>query len=122
MKMLIAFIGRVSRSLQRAAPAVVLSLFALGLPVRGQTQTSPPVQQSEDVLRINTELVQTDVMVFDRRGQFVEGLKPEQFVLTLNGQAKNISMFERVVSGSSVEAAQINSSRSTTGQKLLLLN
>lgn len=114
MKMLIAFIGRVGRSLQRAAPAVVLSLFALGLPVRGQTQTSPPVQQSEDVLRINTELVQTDVMVFDRRGQFVEGLKPEQFVLTLNGQAKNISMFERVVSGSSVEAAQINSSRSTS--------
>jgi VWFA-related protein len=100
--------------LPRTVTAVVLSLFALGLPVRGQTQTPSPFQQSDDVLRINTELVQTDVMVFDRRGQFVDGLKPEQFVLTLNGQAKNISIFERVISGSSSEAAQVNSSRSTS--------
>src|SRR5256885_13859909 len=57
----------------------------------GQTQ-----QPSEDVVRVNTELVQTDVMVFDRRGRFVDGLKPEQFVLTLNGEAKPISFFDRV--------------------------
>jgi len=30
-------------------------------------------------------------MVFDRRGHFVDGLKPEQFALTLNGEAKPIS-------------------------------
>jgi len=73
--------------------AVGLSLLALGLPVVGQTQTPSPSPQSDDVLRINTELVQTDVMVFDRQGQFVEGLKPDQFVLTLNGQTKAVSMF-----------------------------
>ena len=31
--------------------------------------------QADDVLRINTELVQTGVTVFDKQGHFVEGLK-----------------------------------------------
>lgn len=73
----------------------------------GQSAQNP----KDDVLRINTELVQSDVMVFDRHGEFVEGLKPEQFVLTLNGEARKISIFERVISGSSSEAAQVNASR-----------
>ena len=111
--MLNEFIVSVSHSPARAIAAVVFSLLALALPIRTQTQAPSPAKQSDDVLRINTELVQTDVMVFDRRGQFIDGLKPEQFVLTLNGQAKSISIFERVTSGSSLEAAQINSSRST---------
>ena len=38
-----------------------------------------------DVIRTNTELVQTEVMVLDRQGHFVDGLRPEQFELTLNG-------------------------------------
>lgn len=106
--------------LPRRVVAVVFALLALCLTVGAQTQTPPPAQQSDDVLRINTELVQTDAMVLDRRGQFVDGLKPGQFVLTLNGQAKNVCLLERVTSGSSLEAAQINSSRSTftvTAQK-----
>src|SRR5688500_469739 len=42
-------------------------------------------EQADDVIRIKTELVQTEIMVFDRQGRFVEGLKPEQFELRLNG-------------------------------------
>jgi VWFA-related protein len=103
-----------ARSLRRVFAAVGLLLLALSLPVYSQTQTQPPSQQSDEVLRINTELVQTDVMVFDRRGQFVDGLRPEQFVLTLNGHPKDVSIFERITSGSSLEAAQIKSSRSTS--------
>ena len=104
----------IARSLPLVVTAVGLSLLALASTIVCQTQTQPPSPQSDDVLRINTELVQTDVMVFDRRGQFVDGLKPEQFVLTLNGQPKNVSIFERVTSGSSSEAAQVNSSRSAS--------
>ena len=100
----------IARSLPLVVTAVGLSLLALASTIVCQTQTQPPSPQSDDVLRINTELVQTDVMVFDRRGQFVDGLKPEQFVLTLNGQTKNVSIFERITSGSSSEAAQVNSS------------
>ncbi len=100
-------INGMSRPLACAVP--FLTLLALCFSASGQTLTSSSAQQSDDVLRINTELVQTDVMVFDRRGHFVDGLKPEQFVLTLNGQPKNISIFERVIFGSSWEAAQLNS-------------
>jgi VWFA-related protein len=68
-------------------------------PVRGQTK---PGQQAQvdDVVRVNTELVQTDVMVFDRKGQFVDGLKAEQFALKIDNKPQPISFFERVASGS----------------------
>lgn len=73
-----------------------LALFS-GTSVALQAQTNAGSQQpSDDVVRVNTELVQTDVMVFDRRGRFVDGLKPEQFVLTLNGEAKPISFLDQV--------------------------
>jgi len=103
--------GLVSQiSYYRLIAVLYLTLIAVCFSISAQSQTSPP--QSDDVLRISTELVQTDVMVFDRRGLFVDGLKPEQFVLTLNGDAKKISMFERIASGSSAEANQVNATRS----------
>ena len=77
--------------------------------LRGQQQqpSQQTSNQTDDVLRINTELVQTDVMVFDRRGRFVDGLQPDQFELSLDGKTQNISFFERVAAGSSREAAQL---------------
>ena len=57
-----------------------------------------PVEQ-DDVIRVNTELVQTDVMVFDKQGRFVDGLKPEQFSLKINDKPTPISFFERVTAG-----------------------
>src|SRR5205814_10457915 len=45
---------------------------------RGQSTTQKQSQdQGNEVVRVNTELVQTDVMVFDKRGHFVDGLKPQ---------------------------------------------
>ena len=48
------------------------------------------------MLRINTELVQTDVMVFDKKGSFVSGLKPEQFELTVEGKPQPITFLSRL--------------------------
>ena len=84
-----------------------------------QAQPPPASNQTDDVIRINTELVQTDVMVFDRKGRFVEGLRPEQFELSLEGKAQVISFFERVAAGSQREAAQLAAVRSTTSGKAL---
>ncbi len=88
-------------------------------PIRGQQQQSnqQPSNQTDDVLRISTELVQTDVMVFDRRGRFVDGLQPEEFELSLDGNSQTISFFERVAAGSSKEAAQLAAARSATVRK-----
>jgi VWFA-related protein len=68
-------------------------------------------EQPEDVLRINSELVQTDVTVFDKGGRLIEGLSPEEFELTLDGKPQPISFFERVRTGSAQEAAQVAAAR-----------
>lgn len=66
----------------------------------GQTRPSQqPQPEADDVIRVNTELVQTDVMVFDKQGHFVEGLKPEQFALRIDDKPQTISFFEQVSSG-----------------------
>lgn len=54
---------------------------------------------TDDVVRITTDLVQTGVVVVDKQGKFVDGLKPEDFVLKIDGQTITPSFFERVIAG-----------------------
>ena len=70
-----------------------------------QDQNKPV--QSEDVVRVNTALVQTDVTVLDRGGSFVNGLSRDQFVLKIDGKPREISFFEQVRAGSRNEEAQL---------------
>jgi VWFA-related protein len=74
-------------------------------------QEPGPSRQPQEVIRVNTSLVQTDVMVFDKQGTFVDGLKREQFVLKIEGKPRDISFFERVVAGSRNEEAQLAAAR-----------
>jgi VWFA-related protein len=68
------------------------------------SQTKPEKPQDQDeVVRVNIELVQTDVMVFDKKGNFVDGLKLEQFALKIDNKPQPIAFFERVASGSQRE-------------------
>jgi len=53
----------------------------------------------DDVIKFETSLVQSDVMVFDKDGRFVTGLKPEQFQLKINNTPREISFFEAFRSG-----------------------
>jgi VWFA-related protein len=68
-------------------------------------------QGKPDVVRVNTTLVQTDVMVFDKDGKFVDDLKREQFVLKVDGKSRDVSFFERVAAGSRSEEAQLAAAR-----------
>jgi VWFA-related protein len=77
-------------------PLVVISICCLVVCVRTQAQTEP-----DDVVRVNTELVQTDVMVFDKSGKFVTGLKREQFELSVDGKPQPLTFFEQVRAGTS---------------------
>src|ERR1044072_1564749 len=92
-------------------------LFASALALSAQltpsqtTQQPPPSPQGEDVIRITSDLVQTDVMVFDKSGKFVEGLKPEQFELKVDGHALAVSFFESVKAGTFDEEAQLAAAR-----------
>jgi len=73
-------------------------------------------QNQTEVVRVYTELVQTDVMVFDKQGRFVDGLKKEDFELRIDGQPKPIDFFERVTAGSANEEAQLAAARGSSNR------
>ncbi len=80
-------------------------------------QTPEHAQQDQtDVLRVFTELVQTDVMVFDKEGHFVDGLKKADFELRIDGQPKPIDFFERVTAGSANEESQLAAARGSSNR------
>jgi VWFA-related protein len=58
----------------------------------------------DDVVRINTELVQTTITVVDKKGKFVEGLNRGDFELLIDGKPRAIEFLERVSAGSAREA------------------
>ena len=88
-------------------PAIVFS----------QTKPAEPSSDAQDVIKFETSLVQTDVMVFDNNGRFVDGLRPEQFQLKINNTPREISFFEAIRSGGSASQpeapAQPNSANAT---------
>lgn len=75
---------------------LVLLLFSSVATVSGQ----PEPRATDDVLRINTDLVQTIVTVSDKEGRFVDGLKKENFELRVDGRLVPITFFENIVAGS----------------------
>jgi VWFA-related protein len=68
----------------------------------------------EDIIRVESALVQTDVMVFDKSGTFVNGLQRGQFALKVDGKPRDIAFFEQVRAGSRNEEAQLAAARGTS--------
>ncbi|HEY5885377.1 MAG TPA: VWA domain-containing protein [Pyrinomonadaceae bacterium] len=79
---------------------LIVIALCLASPLATSVAQDPP---KDDVIRINTELVQTAVTVTDKKGQFVDGLRPDQFVLKVDGKPQTIRFVERVTSGSARE-------------------
>ncbi len=95
-----------------ACMSVILSsvlLVSVWSPVFAQTSPqNPPATAQDEVLRISTDLVQTDLVVLDKKGRNVKGLTKDRFELVVDGQPQNISFFESVETGTSKEAAQLS--------------
>lgn len=94
----------------RLLTRIVFSLAAVCLfaaPAFPQAQPKPP----DDVVKVSTELVQTDFMVFDKQGNFVDGLKREDFVLKVEGKPREFTFFDRLAAGSRSEEAQLAAAR-----------
>jgi VWFA-related protein len=99
----------------RKAPILLLAFLSFFFMTHAQEKKPSPSrkpQDVEDVVRVNTELVQTDVMIFDKDGKFVSGLKPEQFELLVEGQPQPITFFESVITGSRNETAALRAAGS----------
>jgi len=73
----------------------------------------PPQKSADDVVRVYTELVQTDVMVFDKQGHFVDGLNRDDFELRIDGKPRQIEAFEKITAGSN-EESQLAAARGAT--------
>ncbi len=72
----------------------------------GQQPTPQKPAEKEEVLRIDTNLMQTELAVFDKQGRFVPGLRREQFELKVDNKPQTISFLEQVRSGSPEEETQ----------------
>jgi VWFA-related protein len=89
-----------------AGGLVVVCLAFAGI-VNAQSTAPASAPPQDDVVRVETNLVQTDLMVFDKQGNFVTGLKPEQFEITVDGKPQPISFFEQVTAGTAKEQRQL---------------
>ncbi len=101
----------ITRVLTHALVVLVIASAISAPTARAQRPQPTERQDQPDVLRVTTELVQTDVMVFDRQGRFVDDLTREQFELRINGKVKPVEFFERVVAGSPNEERQLAAAR-----------
>lgn len=95
-----------------ATARALLCAFIASLPcVVAQRPIDKNRQDQPEILRVNTELIQTDVMVFDQQGRFVNDLKREDFELTIDGKPRSVEFFERVTAGSPNEESQLAAAR-----------
>jgi len=85
---------------------------SLALSLATFAQTSRPAKPSpspDEVIRVETNLAQTDVIVVDKKGQVVSGLKPPDFELRVDEKIQPITAFDEVISGSSIEEKGLDS-------------
>src|SRR5260370_31367314 len=94
----------------------LLSLTLFGFSVLysliAQTPTAPQQQPQvppEDVVRITTELVQTNVVVMDKNDHIIFDLKPEDFEVYDNGRKQELKFIEFI----STEAPPADTAKGT---------
>src|ERR1041385_2454246 len=78
----------------RLAAVLLLTVAVLGQQTTTTTQKSR--EDQEDVIRITTSLVQTDVVVTDKNDQIIPDLKLEDFELYDNGKKQELKFMEFV--------------------------
>src|SRR5262245_7441048 len=102
------------RTCKSRAPlaTLVIQFLLIGFsnPVLGQKPAqTKPTERSDDVVRVNIDLVQTDVTVVDKRGHAITGLKPDQFELRVDSKPQSLTFLEEVFAGSAEEEKQLQS-------------
>jgi len=99
------------RRLIRTLASLLATLFVFAPTVLAQQPTPTPPAQADEVIRVTSELVQTDITVVDKQGSLVNGLKREQFELRVDKKPRPILFFEQVKAGSATEEAQLAAAR-----------
>ncbi len=111
----------IRRNVKRSrAITILICLLTVWSTALAQTPSQTPTPsrpQQDEVVRVYTDLVQTDVMVFDKEGRFVNGLTRDNFELKIDGKVRPIQSFEQITAGSRDEETQLAAARgrSATG-------
>lgn len=96
-----------------------LLLFSISLAQTPQTPTPSPQSPQEiapdDVVRISTSLVQTDVVVTDKNDQIIPDLTINDFKITENGKRQELKFVQFV---SSDAAPRLEGNVSVAGQPI----
>src|SRR6185436_12793071 len=83
--------------------AVLLCICSAVACAQDQKKVDPPAEAphitQDDVIRVDTNLIQTGVGVFDKKGLFINNLKLEDFQVTVDGKPVSISFFEQSAPG-----------------------
>src|SRR5437588_4783696 len=91
---------------------LTVCLLALSVGAQAQkTSQTKPASSDDDIVRVKTELVQTDVSVVDRRGRFIEGLSLDQFQLRADGKVQPLLFFDQITTGTANEEKQLIAAR-----------
>src|SRR5215216_5213857 len=67
----------------------LISRFTIALLLTAVIGTIDAALAQDDVVRINTELVQTAITVVNKKGKFVEGLNRGDFELLIDGKPRS---------------------------------
>jgi Ca-activated chloride channel homolog len=78
--------------------------------------TGPAAQDNSSHLRVNVDLVQLNVAVTDHKGNYIAGLKPEDFVITEDKILQKISTFEE---GNGATRRIVDLDNGTRGKELI---
>jgi VWFA-related protein len=113
MRLMFSQIGS-KRAVFRCLVASFVALQALAAFGQQPSPESRTAERVDDVISITTDLVQTDIQVFDKSGRLVNGLERDQFDLRIDGKPQKVDFFERVVAGSANEERQLAAARGTT--------
>lgn len=72
---------------------LMLTLSVTFLSAQSQDKPQNKKPSDDDIIRVNTNLVNVDVIVKDKKGKVVKDLKAEDFVILENGVKQNIEFF-----------------------------
>lgn len=96
-----------------SARALLFSITCLLTFNQSPGQQQKPAPETDDVVKVRTDLVQTDVSVVDKKGNFVDGLNADQFELRVDTKSQPLVFFEQVESGSAAEEKQLTAVRNS---------
>src|SRR6185503_6000801 len=97
-------------------PTLLLLFLAMASIQTLQAQ-QPQKPAGDDVIRVNTELVQASVTVVDKDGRFVDGLACDQFQVLVDGKPRTINLFDRVTAGSAQPAKSATDNKATDAKE-----